>query len=121
MSSIMFFITYSVICRALFKPVVGDTEIVKLGMVALIMFGIAHSQAEDSHISIGLFVDKFNRKTQQIIDIIAYLSTCLVCFIISFVSFNIAINNMMNFSKTTDLLAIPLYPFRFIISIGFLL
>jgi TRAP-type C4-dicarboxylate transport system permease small subunit len=121
MTLMMLFITYAVINREFLTPVVGDVEIVQLGMVVLIMFGLAYSQAEDAHVSIGLLVDRFPQRLQHIIDAIAYTFTFAVCLIIGWFTFQAAVNNMVNQRLSTDLLVIPFFPFKFIIAIGFTL
>ena len=115
----MIFTTYAVISRNLGTPVVGDVEIMQLGMVVLIMFALAYSQKEEAHISIGLLVDRFPEKIQQIADVISYFFTFIICLIIGWVSFNKGLNSMEGNVRTTDLLGIPHVPFRFIIAIGF--
>lgn len=121
MTLMMLFITYAVVNREFFTPVVGDVELVRLGMVVLIMFGLAYSQAEDAHISIGLLVDRFPERVQNIIDAIAFLTTFVVCLIIGWVTFGIAFEEMLGHPRSTDLLEIPYYPFRFVIGVGFIL
>lgn len=121
MSLMMIFITYAVIYREFFTPVVGDVELVQLGMVVLVMFGLAYSQAEDAHISIGLLVDRFPQRIQYMFDIIAFLLTFVICLIIGWVNFEAAVKDMTGMSRSTDLLEIPFYPFKFIIAIGFVL
>ncbi|WP_342510991.1 TRAP transporter small permease [Sporosarcina sp. FSL K6-1522] len=121
MTSMMVFTTYAVISRNLGAPVVGDVEFMQLGMVVLIMFALAYTQKRDAHISIGLFVDRLPKKIQEFADVISYLSTFIICLFIGWVSFNIGLNSMNGNVKTTDLLGIPHFPFRFIIALGFMM
>ena len=121
MTLMMLFITFAVVNRELFTPVVGDVELVRLGMVVLIMFGLAYSQAEDAHVSIGLLVDRFPTRVQYMIDAVAFLVTFVICIIIGWVTFGIALEEMLGRPRSTDLLEIPFYPFRFVIGLGFVL
>ncbi len=121
MTLMMIFITFAVISRNLHYPIIGDVELVQLGMVVLIMFGIAYSERQNAHISIGLLVDRMPIKIQQIIDVIAYLFTFIVCMVIGWVSFNAGLKGMSGNIKSTDLLNIPHYPFKIIIALGFIL
>lgn len=119
MTSMVIFATYAVISRNLGAPVVGDVEFMQLGMVVLIMFALAYTQKENAHISIGLLVDRLPNKVQEFIDIISYLSTFIICLLIGWVSLKIGLNSMTGNVKTTDLLGVPHFPFRFIIALGF--
>ncbi|MED4582805.1 TRAP transporter small permease [Brevibacillus choshinensis] len=119
MSFMMLFITIGVIGRAFGHPVLGDLELVQTMMVVLIMFGLAYSQAEDAHISIGLLVDRFSPRIQSLLDVIGYLLTVLICFMISWVFLGLGLENLLGLVLTTDLLGIPLYPLHFIAAIGF--
>ncbi|ARJ37920.1 TRAP transporter small permease [Sporosarcina sp. P21c] len=119
MTSMMIFTTYAVISRKLGAPVVGDVEFMQLGMVVLIMFALAYTQKRDAHISIGLLVDRLPQKIQEFTDVISYLFTFIICLLIGWVSLNIGLNSMTGNIKTTDLLGVPHFPFRFIIALGF--
>ncbi|ARK26404.1 hypothetical protein SporoP37_16660 (plasmid) [Sporosarcina sp. P37] len=119
MLSMVIFTTYAVISRNLGAPVVGDVEFMQLGMVILIMFALAYTQKENAHISIGLIVDRLPQKVQEFTDVISYLSTFIICLLIGWVSFKSGLNSMSGNIKTTDLLGVPHFPFRFIIALGF--
>ena len=121
MGFMMFFIAIGVVSRALFKPILGDVELVQLGMVVLIICGLAYTETVNGHISIGLFVDRLSNKIQKIIDIFTYVISMLICFIFSYIYFQVFINHLTNRRLSTDLLSIPYYPFDLLISIGFLL
>jgi TRAP-type C4-dicarboxylate transport system permease small subunit len=117
----MIFITIGVISRNFFTPLVGDVEIVRLGMIVLIMFSLAYTQKIDGHISIGIIVDKFPKKGQDAFDILGHLLNIVITSTIGFIFWGVAINHKSTMKLSTDLLNIPFYPFDFIIAIGFLL
>lgn len=117
----MLFIAFAAISRAFSFPVIGDIEIVRLGMVVLIMFGLAFTQNTNSHISIGLIVDKFSERTQKLFDFFALILNFIITLTIGIVFINVGINHMINLKLTTDLLSVPYFYFDFIIVIGFLL
>ncbi|PIC62783.1 hypothetical protein CSV79_15285 [Sporosarcina sp. P13] len=121
MSFMALFITFTVTSRAFGAPILGDVELVQTLMVVLIMFGLAYSQSQDAHISIGLIVDRFSVRVQLVFDVFGYLLTCIICLIISGVFIGVAVGELRGFIITTDLLSIPLFPFKFIIAIGFFL
>lgn len=115
----MSFIAVAVISRAIFVPIIGDVELVKLGMVILIMCGLAYTQHVDGHISIGLVVDKLPIKVQKALDVFANLLIMIVAMTISLVFINVGIKHKTELQLSTDLLSIPFYPFDFIIVLGF--
>lgn len=121
MAFMMFFITVAVVSRTFFSPIVGDVEIVRLGMVVLIMFGLAYTQKVDGHISIGLLVDRFPIKWQKALDIFAALLTLIVTITIGFIFIGVSEMHRVEMPLTTDLLGIAFYPFDFIIVVGFIL
>lgn len=117
---LMVFITIGVLSRLLFTPIIGDIEIVELGMIVIIMYGLMYSESIDGHISIGLIVDQLSEKTQHYLTIIAKLFTGIVALIIAYVFFNLAVEHMTTNKLMTSLLRIPYYPFDFSIFLGFL-
>ena len=119
MAFMMFFITFAVISRLLSFPIIGDVEIVQIGMVILIMCGLAYTQQAGGHISIGLIVDKFPIKVQKVFDIISNFLTTAVTLLIAFIYFEVAMNHKNHMQLSTSLLDIPYYPIDFIIILGF--
>ncbi|WP_231293281.1 TRAP transporter small permease [Sporosarcina sp. P33] len=120
MALLMFFITIAVISRMIFFPIIGDVEIVQLGMVILIMGSIAYTQRIDGHISIGLIVDKFSPKAQKVMDSISALLKVVITFIIGYIFIGIFLEHKNHIKVTTDLFDIPYYPFDLFISIAFI-
>lgn len=119
MALMMTFITFAVISRALNFPILGDVEIVQLGMIVLIMFSMAYAQREGTHLSIGLIVDRFSPRVQQIFNIFANFITILLCMLIGYVFVGDAMDNMLKARITSDLLDIPFFLFKFVVAIGF--
>lgn len=121
MTLMMFYITFAVLNRQIYKPIIGDVELVQLMMIILIMFGLGYSQSQEAHVSISIIVDRFPEQVQNIIIIIGYILTFIVTVIVAWVTLGIAIDEMKGSSRSTDLLEIPFWPFRYIISLGFVL
>ncbi|MFA8439363.1 TRAP transporter small permease [Pueribacillus sp. YX66] len=119
MAFMMFFVAFAVISRLIYEPILGDVEIVQLGMVVLIMCGLAYTQRVDGHISIGIIVDKMPYKGQKILDVIASLLNVIVTFVISFIFISVFLNHKNEMQLSTSLLEIPYYPFDFVIILGF--
>jgi len=117
----MLITTVSVVFRYLGITFIGAVEIVQLTLVTAIMFGLAYTHRENGHISIGLLVDHFPMKIQYVFDIIANVLTLFVCLLFSWFFFQAGMKEVTGIVTKTDLLAIPKYPFKFVISIGLLL
>lgn len=121
MTLMMFFITYAVVSRALFTPIIGDVEVVELGMVILIMCGLAYTQQIGGHIAIGLIVDKFSERKQLLLDVFASLLTAIVTLLIGYIYIHVALNHKNDMQLSTNLLEVPYYIFDFIIVLGFVM
>src|SRR5690625_2621172 len=94
MALMMVFITFGVTSRALNHPILGDVEIVQLGMVVLIMLGLAYTQSQNAHISIGLVVDRFPKRIQALLDVLAYVLTFSVSFLIAWIFIEEGLDNI---------------------------
>lgn len=114
-------ITYSVIMDGFHLPIIGDYELVQLLMVVLISLGLAYAQYTDSHIKIGLLVDRFSEKLQNWLNLFTYILTVIVTIFIGIIQIKGSIFNFTTFRVTTEVLTIPLYPFIFLMGIGFIL
>mgnify|MGYP001159193515 CR=1 FL=1 len=119
MAFMMFFVAFAVISRLVYKPLLGDVEIVQLGMVVLIMCGLAYTQKVGGHIAIGLLVDRMPKKVQQSLDVFSSLLTAIMTFMISYIFIGVFLNHRHELKLSTSLLEIPYYPFDLIIVIGF--
>jgi TRAP-type C4-dicarboxylate transport system permease small subunit len=111
----MLAVTFFSISRSSGQPVIGDIELVQFTMVILIMGSLAITEQSNSHISIGLIVDKFSPRIQAAINCISQLLTLLFCFLVCWVFIS-----KMNFIQTSDLLKIPFYPVKILLIIGFI-
>lgn len=117
----MLYICFQVLMRTVNSPIVGDYEMVELMMVVIITFGLAHAASANAHISITLLSERLPAKVQTFLAIIGYILTVLVCGLIGVTNMNVGLDYLLSSNRTTQLLAIPLYPFKFVIGIGFLL
>lgn len=121
MTLMMLYITVAVISRLLFTPLMGDIELVQLGMVVLIMLGLAYTQQIDGHISIEVISDRLSKRTNYYLDVMSSLLTFITTIIIAYIYFQVMNNHRTMMLLSTDLLGIPYWPFDFIIFLGFLL
>jgi len=110
----MIFVGIAALSRGIGYPIIGDVEFVQFGMVLLIVGSLAYTEDTNSHIAIGIIVDKLPEFIQTILDIIAQILTIVFCFVVAYVFFL-----KLNFVHASTLLRIPFYPFKILLIIGF--
>lgn len=115
----MLFISINVIFRVAGNPLIGNVEIVRLMMVVIIIGGLAYCEFEKFHIAVELLYERFPVLIKKVLLTISYLIGAGITLITSYVYFKVAINTFSAGVKSTDLLQIPIYPFEFLIAIGF--
>ncbi|MDQ0269685.1 TRAP transporter small permease [Cytobacillus purgationiresistens] len=118
MTLMMLFIAIAVFSRLFFSPIIGDIEIVQLGMVVMIMCGLAYTQQVNGHITIEIIADKLPVKAQTVLDIVGALLTFLVTLTFAFIYLGVALDHQNHMRLSTNLLDIPFYPFDYIIVLG---
>lgn len=111
--------TISVIMRFFGSPMLGDVEFVQLGMVVLIMGGLAYTQEMEAHIDVDILVNKFPIKIQKVLDLLAKLLTATMAFIVAFIYIQVFWEHLTVTKLKTTLIGIVYYPFDLIIVIGF--
>ncbi|MBS4214631.1 MULTISPECIES: TRAP transporter small permease [Neobacillus] len=102
------------VSRTIGVPIIGDIEIVQFLMAVIIFASLAFTESTNSHISIGILTEKFPQSLQNILGIIGKLITLVFCLVVIWVFIQ-----KMEYSTTSLLLKIPLYPFKFLLVIGF--
>lgn len=114
---IMLIITFDVLGRNIFnKPLKGTYEMTELGAALLVFFALAITHRVGDHITIDFVVDKFSEKAKNIVNGIIEIVIAIILVIMSTQLFDNGLRMMERNSQTTDL-AIPVYPFIFIITI----
>jgi TRAP-type C4-dicarboxylate transport system permease small subunit len=112
-------IVYAVLMRAVATPVAGEHELIQLMMVAMVMLGLAYTQQQQSHITIGLLVDRFSPRWQAAVDLLGALLVLTSCGVIGWANLLVAVDYATEMPMSTDFLSIPLYPFQFAVGLGF--
>lgn len=108
-------VTFFSISRSFGVPILGDIEIVQFSMVILIMGSLAYTERTNSHITIGLLVDRFPAKVQIVLDFIAQFCTIVFAFIVCW-----AFTAKINLTQTSDMLNISFVPFKIFLVICFI-
>ena len=98
------------------RPIAGLSEISVSMLVTLVFLMGAYTAVVKGHISIGIIVDRFSARTQAIIDSVTYI-LCLVGAIVG-LSQSIVRGIYTIGGATSVVLAIPVFPFLFIVAFG---
>ncbi|MBI5720886.1 MAG: TRAP transporter small permease [Rubrivivax sp.] len=114
-------ITVSVAMRAAATPLGGEHEVVELMMVAVVMLGMAPTQSSRGHISIGLVVDRLSPRAQARCDVLAAALVAATCLVVGWANLRTAWEYATESPMSTDFLSVPLYPFKALVGVGFLL
>ena len=104
--------------RYLFNnPVRGTFELSQVGMAAIVFLGLGYTTALGRHIRVELFVNRFPLRMQGIIDSFTSLLVIAVCIGIAWQGTKLAIESI-KVAATTDVLNVPIYPFKFLVPLG---
>ena len=117
--AMMAFTVLDVFLRAFFNtPIKGDVEIIELAMVCVGFLGLAWCAMRGMHIQVDLLVTSFSRRGRSVFDAFNYLLGMGVCFIFTYKSLAEGIANR-EIHNLSAVLKIPLYPFYWIVTIGY--
>jgi TRAP-type C4-dicarboxylate transport system permease small subunit len=117
----MLLIVSNVLMRVLFKsPIFGTFEYVGFLTAIVISFAIANCGVKNGHVAVDLFIDKFPRKIQKIIDfILGIVSTCFFgLFTWQMVTFGSSLMHSGEVSSTTRT---PVHFFVYLVAFGLFL
>ena len=111
----MVFVGVAAVARAMHRPIIGDIEIVQLGMVVLIAGSLAYTEYRNAHVSVGIIVDNFPGKVQKIIDIFSLCLTVIFCVVVAY-----AFYTKFDTQNGSVLLGYKFYPLKTILIVGFI-
>ena len=117
----MIYITVTVIARKIGKPMVGNVELVELGLILVFQFAIPYSQMRDAHLAIGILVDKFPKPVQYVLEIVGYFLTIAFSTFVCGTYIRDAVSDLVVRVVKTQTLMIAKWPFKFFIALGMLL
>jgi TRAP-type C4-dicarboxylate transport system permease small subunit len=101
-------------------PVTGAVELVGFLLVIGAAWGMGYCQVLHMHISIDVLSNRFPRKVQSVLGILAAIICAVVAGLISWQAYAKADDYFISAaSNRTDILSIPLWPFAVIMAIGF--
>ena len=110
-----------VICRAGFnKPITGSFELTQLMFAAGVALIIGYSVILKSHIRIDMLVNHFPMKTQLVLEIVSHFICAVFFLVASWASWRQG-TNVLEQGTTSGVMAIPVFPFYYILAFGCLL
>lgn len=114
---VLFITLFDVIGRYFRRPLPGALEMSEVALAALVFLTVARTQAEKSHVSLDLLYSHIPPKVQGILDIVIAGIGLGMAGILIASALPYAINSAV-FAETTDIVRIPLAPFKFIVVLG---
>ena len=100
------------------KPIMGSYEIVEILMMILVVVGFAQTQMKDGHIRVTLFIDHMPARVKTLVDALGLVVAAVAILLVAYAGVLQAKITTAQLLTTTVLL-IPLYPFYYILSIGY--
>ncbi|HPJ03529.1 MAG TPA: TRAP transporter small permease [Candidatus Limiplasma sp.] len=118
-TALMMFLTVAdVLGRRFFNaPIPGAFELTKIGLVMLVMFGLAHAQAEGENIGIEILFDKFPKMFKKILEVLINIIS-IGLFVVVFLNVFKYAERVARSNQITSVLRIPLAPWIYVSAIG---
>ncbi len=98
-------------------PIQGSMELTELALGVLVTFALGYCALRKGHIRVDLIMQYTSRKQNLVFDLFTYAISCLFYIGIAWQAVNNGIAIHENQLETASL-AIPVYPFAFILVIG---
>ncbi len=112
---LMLLTTGDVIGRSFFrKPIPGSFELSEFALAVFILLGAAYTQQVKGHVGVDFVTSRLSPRTRTICEIV---TTSLSLFIIAIVIW-IGFLEGIKEKTVSDMLRIPQYPFRLLVSVG---
>lgn len=99
------------------EPIRGLMEMSCFMLIIIIFLSGAYTQVVKGHVSVGLIVDRFSKRTQAIIDSVTYIIS-LAVVIVAFWQSLVRGMNLIGSGYVTAALGIPHFPFPFVMAFG---
>lgn len=101
------------------KPIIGTTEITEQMMVAAVFLGLGWCAIQERHIKVDLFVSRYSKSTQKIIDITIQAIGLIFVAIFCWRTFMTTLM-VKTLGITCSYIGVPKYPFYAIATVGWL-
>lgn len=116
---LMILMVVDIIARTFFSlPIMGTIEISGYCLVYMTFLGSAWLLRDEGHVIVDLVLNRVNKSTQRILNIIASILGIVMCFILAWFSAKATIYAYTTDYKTVSELEIPMFPMLAAIPIG---
>lgn len=107
-----------VLMRFIFdKPIIGAIEVGQILMV-MVFLGVPLTTLEESHVSVDLVVNRFPRRVKAAVSAVVLLMTLVICALMAWQAYAASVFSHLT-NKTFSLLAVPEYPFYWVMVLCF--
>ena len=114
------FTLIDVLGRSIFNhPVNGAYELTELGLVLMLALGLGNSEILKAHVRVDLFMAHCSEKTRLRFDMINNFISSGICILMGWRMILHALH-LRHVGTTSGLLEIPVFPFVFLLAIGFI-
>ncbi len=111
-------ITADVVMRYFFNsPIRGSFELIQVMLSMIVFLGLALVQTQKGHVSVTLLTGGLSSARSAVLESATYLLCLIIFVLISWCSFEQA-ENLYSTGTSTDSLAIPYFPFMWVVVIG---
>ena len=118
--SVMLLILVNILMRKLFNmPIIGTVELAGLLTATGIGFALANCELNNGNVAMSIITDKFNAKTQRLIEIFIYI---ISLFFWAMVAWRVILFGSSSFISgwVSSTASFPVFPFIFILSFNIL-
>ena len=110
-----------VVLRYFFNaPILGSFELTEFSLILLVFFAIPWGTAQKVNVRVDLFVGPLPTRVRAILDSITCFISLLITALFAWYTIPQA-KYIMRLGSESDMLEIPLWPFYFIVALGFFL
>jgi TRAP-type C4-dicarboxylate transport system permease small subunit len=99
------------------NSILGTVEVTEFMMLAVVFFGLAHTEVLNGHIKVDLFVGRLDRHVQGFVDAVTQFTCFMLAGLITWAAGAYA-EEMRNSGEVSQDLWIPIYPFLYVVMIG---
>ena len=110
----MVFVGVAAVARSFNKPIIGDIEIVQLGMVILIAGSLAYTEYKNGHVEVGILADHFPSTVQKVLNIFSLVLSVIFSLTVAY-----AFYTKFDAQHSSILLGYKFYPLKIMLIIGF--